>query len=184
MKQDHVAKRYAIAIFEIAKEIKAIDQMKEELQVVGEIFENTNLNETFFKHPRVSQTEKKEFVKTTFQGKICDTLLNTLFLLIDKKREGIISRVVEEFVKLTNLEQGIAEAQVYTTKPLTDAEKVAFEATFSKTSGKGKLTINNIVDPELIGGFKVRIGDRIYNGSILNQLKRIERRMINGNVSR
>lgn len=184
MKQDHVAKRYAIAIFEIAKENNAIDQIKDELQVVGEIFENTNLNETFFEQPRVSESEKKEFVKTTFQGKISNTLLNTLFLLIDKKRENILFKLVEEFVKLTNLEQGIAQAMVYTAKPLTDAQQVAFEATFSKASGKGKLTIKNIVDPELIGGFKVRIGDRIYNGSVINQLKRIERRMINGNVSR
>lgn len=184
MKQDHVAKRYAVAVFEIAKEINAVDQIKEELQMVAEIFENTNLNETFFKHPKVSQTEKKEFVKTTFHGKISETLLNTLFLLIDKKREGILFELVAEFVKLTNLEQGIAQAMVFTAKPLTDAQQIAFEATFSKASGKGKLTIKNIVDPELIGGFKVRIGDRIYNGSIINQLKRIERRMINGNVSR
>jgi F-type H+-transporting ATPase subunit delta len=183
MKQDNVAKRYAVAILELAKEMNAVEQIKTELQVVGEIFENTNMNETFFKHPKISEVEKKEFVRTTFQGKISDTLLNTLFLLIDKKREGIIFKLVEEFVKLTNVEQGIAEAKVYTAKPLTDAEKVAFEVTFSKVSGKGKLTIKNIVDPELIGGFKVRIGDRIFDGSVLNQLRRIERRMIKGNVS-
>jgi F-type H+-transporting ATPase subunit delta len=184
MKQDHVAKRYAVALLELAKETNAVDQIKQELQVIGEIFENTNLNETYFKHPKVSEADKKKFVKREFQGKICDTLLNTLFLLIDKKREGIIFKLVEEFMKLTNEEQGIAEAKVYTAKPLTKAEEVAFEATFSKASGKGKLTIKNIVDPELIGGFKVRIGDRVYDGSVLNQLKRIERRMIEGNVSR
>lgn len=184
MKQDHVAKRYAIAVFEIAKDKNIVGQITEELKVVSEVVENTDLFETFFKHPKVSRDEKKELVKKSFEGKISDTLLNTLFLLIDKKREGILFKMVEEFLKFTNEEQGIAEAKVYTVKPLTDEEKVAFEATFSKASGKDKLTINNIVDPELIGGFKVRIGDRIYDGSVLRQLRRIERRMISGNVSR
>lgn len=184
MKQDHVAKRYAIAVFELAKKNNVVEQITEELTVVSQILDNTNLFETYFKHPKVSRAEKKEFVKTTFEGKINDLLLNTLFLLIDKKREGILFKMVEEFVGLTNKEQGVAEAKVFTAKPLTDAEKIAFEATFSKASGKEKLTINNIVDPELIGGFKVRIGDRIYDGSVLNQLRRIERRMIKGNVSR
>jgi F-type H+-transporting ATPase subunit delta len=184
MKQDHVAKRYAIAVFELAKEQNAIALITEELKVVSEVFENTNLFETYFKHPKVSRDDKKALVKTSFHGKISDMLLNTLFLLIDKKREGMLFKIIEEFLKLTNDEQGIAEAKVYTAKPLTDVEKVAFEATFSKVAGKGKLTIDNIVDPELIGGFKVRIGDRIYDGSVLSQLRRIERRMIRGNVSR
>ncbi len=184
MKQDHVAKRYAIALFELAKEQNSVAQISEELEVVSEVVENTNLFDTYFKNPKVSAAEKKNLVQTSFQGKISDTLLNTLFLLIDKKREGILFKMVEEFLKLTHLEQGIAEAKVYTAKPLTDAEKIAFEATFSKVAGKAKLTINNIVDPELIGGFKVRIGDRIYDGSVLSQLRRIERRMISGNVSR
>lgn len=184
MKQDHVAKRYATALFELAKEQQTVVQTTEELKLVSEVVENTGLFDTFFKNPKVANTEKKELIKTSFEGKISDTLLNTLFLLIDKKREGILFKMVEEFVKLTNEEEGIAEAQVFTAKPLSSAEIVAFEATFSKVSGKGKLTINNIVDPELIGGFKVRIGDRIYDGSVLNQLRRIERRMIRGNVSR
>ncbi|OIJ11745.1 F0F1 ATP synthase subunit delta [Anaerobacillus alkalilacustris] len=184
MKQDHVAKRYATAVFELAKEQNAVEQMKEELQVVVEVVENTNLFDTFFKHPKITSERKKELVKASFQGKISDTLLSTLFLLIDKKREGILFKMAEEFLKLSNEEQGIAEAKVFTAKPLTDAEKVAFSATFSKVSGKGTLTIENIVEPELIGGFKVRIGDRIYDGSVLSQLRRIERRMISGNVSR
>lgn len=184
MKQDHVAKRYAIAVFELAKENNTIEQTTEELQVVKKVVEDTNVFETFFKHPKVSADQKKELVKASFHGKISDMLLNTLFLLIDKKREGILFKMVEEFMKLTNEVAGIAEAKVYTSKPLTDVEKIAFEATFSKVSGKEKLTINNIVDPELIGGFKVRIGDRIYDGSVLSQLRRIERRMISGNVSR
>jgi F-type H+-transporting ATPase subunit delta len=184
MKQDHVAKRYAIAVFELAKEQNAVAQITEELKVVNEVVENTDLFDTFFKHPKVTREQKKDLVKASFHGKISDTLLNTLFLLIDKKREGILFKLVEEFLKLTNEEQGVAEAKVFTAKPLTDGEQAAFAATFSKVSGKGKLTINNIVDPELIGGFKVRIGDRIYDGSVLSQLRRIERRMIRGNVSR
>ncbi|UTW70828.1 F0F1 ATP synthase subunit delta [Anaerobacillus sp. HL2] len=54
---------------------------------------------------------------------------------------------------------------IYCKATFTDVEKVAFEAILSKASGKDKLTITNIVDPEIIGGFKVRIGDRIYDGS-------------------
>lgn len=184
MKQDQVAKRYAIAVYELAKAENAVAQMTEELKLVSEVVANTNLFESFFNHPKVTRDDKKKLVKASFQGKISDTLLKTMYLLIDKKREGILFKMVEEFLKITNKEQGTAEAKVYTVKPLTDAEKIAFEATFSKVSGSAKLTITNIVDPELIGGFKVRIGDRIYDGSVLSQLRRIERRMISANVSR
>ena len=184
MKQNQVAKRYALAVYEIAKENNSIEETAEQLKLVEEVVNNTNLVDTFFENRKVSRAQKKEVIQTSFQGKISDTLLNTLFLLIDKNREGILFNLVEEFTKLKNIEQGIDEAHVYTAQALTDAEKQAFEATFLKASGKETLTIVNIVDASIIGGFKVRIGDRIYDGSVSNQLKRIQRRMTEGNVSR
>ena len=70
MKQDHVAKRYAIAVFELAKEQNAVAQITEELKVVSEVIENTNLFETFFKHPKVSAAQKRILFKQASKGKL------------------------------------------------------------------------------------------------------------------
>jgi F-type H+-transporting ATPase subunit delta len=151
--------------------------VEEELRVVKEVlFVNAELN-AVLKSPKQATEKKKEIVKAAFAS--VDTyVLNTLMLLIDRHRESQIPDVADGFIDLANEDRGIAYAKIYSIRPLTDEEREAFSSTFAAKVGKKSLQIENIVDSNLLGGVKLRIGNRIYDGSLRGKLDRLERKLL------
>lgn len=172
-----VAKRYALALFQLAKEQQLLEKVGEELRIVKEVlFVNDELK-AILKSPKVLKDKKKEILTEAF-GSLNTYVLNTLMLLVDRHRADEIHAVAEEFIELSNEENGIEEADVYTIRPLTDEEKLALSASFAAKIGKKALQIENIVDSDLLGGIKIRIGNRIYDGSLRGKLDRLERKLL------
>lgn len=184
MKRHPVGIRYATAMFEIATEKDVLSQTAQELELVLKVIEDSNALTDVFNHPKMTSAQKKEFIKEGFSKEISQDTLNLLYVLIDNGRMNDFFHVVDNFKELVNEQQGVAEAIVTTVKPLSDEEKKAVNDVFSKKSGKQKLRIQNVVDKDIIGGLIVRIGDRVYDGSISRQLEQIQKKMIYGNVSR
>jgi F-type H+-transporting ATPase subunit delta len=177
MSNSMVAKRYASALFQIAKEQQILSTVEEELRVVKEVLQyNTDLK-AVLKSSKLTIDKKKEVIKAAFVS-INSYVLNTLLILIDRHREDEIVEVVDQFIELSNNEMGIAEAEVFSIRPLTDAERAAISTTFAAKVGKKSLRIENIVDSELLGGVKLRIGNRIYDGSLRGKLNRLERKLL------
>jgi F-type H+-transporting ATPase subunit delta len=172
-----VAKRYALALFQIAKEQQLLGVVEEELRVVKEVFVyNTDLK-ALLKSSKLTIDKKKEILTTAFTS-VNPYVLNTLMILIDRHREDEIIEVANQFLELANEEKGIADAQVISTRELSEAEREAISATFGAKVGKKSLRIENIVDSELLGGVKLRIGNRIYDGSLRGKLDRLERKLL------
>ena len=84
-------------------------------------------------------------------------------------------QMADHFIEMANDARGIAEATVYSIRPLTEAENEAAFFNICKEVGKKSLRIENIVDSNLLGGIKVRIGNRIFDGSLRGKLERLER---------
>ncbi|MFD1735202.1 F0F1 ATP synthase subunit delta [Bacillus salitolerans] len=177
MSNGTVAKRYAIALFQVAKEQNLLEKVEQELLAIKTVFaENKELN-SVLNHPKVTKETKKSLVKESFAN-VSTPVLNTLMILIDRHRQAIISDVVEFFIGAANDERGIADAKVYSARELTEDEKKTLESTFAKKVGKSALRIQNIVDKSVIGGVKLRIGNRIYDGSVSGKLARVERELL------
>lgn len=177
MTSSMVAKRYALALFQIAKEQNLLERVEEELRVVKEVFAYNSDLMSVLKSPKLEIDRKKTIIKEAFAS-MNPYLLNTLLLLLDHHREDEIIAVADGFIGLANDERGIAEAEVYTTRPLTDAEREAFSSSFAEKVGKKSLRIENIVDSNLLGGVRLRIGNRIYDGSLRGKLDRLERKLL------
>ncbi|MDZ5471813.1 F0F1 ATP synthase subunit delta [Bacillus sp. 31A1R] len=177
MSNSTVAKRYALALFQLAKENQLLDQMESELRVVKEVVNNSDNLNAVLKSPKLSNEKKKEILKESFES-FSVYVLNTLMILIDRHREDHISDVADHFIQLANDERGIAEAIVYTIRPLTEAERQALSESFATKFGKKSLRIDNIVDSNLLGGIKLRIGNRIFDGSLRGKLERLERQLL------
>lgn len=172
-----VANRYAYALFQLAKEKQLLEPMEEELRVVREVVSaNTGLN-TVLKSPKVSKQEKEQLIRKAFSA-VNPYVLNTLLILIDRHREEHIAHVADQFITLANVEKGIAEATVVSTRLLTEEESKALSSTFAAKVGKKSLRIENKVDSNLLGGVKVRIGNRIFDGSLQGKLERLERQLL------
>ncbi|WP_374723646.1 F0F1 ATP synthase subunit delta [Calidifontibacillus erzurumensis] len=177
MSQNAVASRYALALYQLAKEQNLLEQLEQEFKVVEQVLNENPKFLTILKHPKVSKDAKKALVKDVFKD-ASQTLVNTILLLIDRKREDLLLEIAEQYFLLANEARGIAEAKVYSVRPLTADEEQALSEVFAKKIGKSELRIKNIVDNSLIGGIKLRIGNTIYDGSVKGKLERIERQLL------
>jgi F-type H+-transporting ATPase subunit delta len=172
-----VAKRYALAIFDIAKEQNTIDQIEQQLVTVKNTLQNSDELTAVLEHPKVTKGKKKQLLNDVFSSIISKEVLNTLYLLVDRKREEVVAELVSQYTLLANEERGIADAVVYTVKPLSESELSALTQAFSKRLGKKSLRIQNIVDEKLVGGVKLVAENQVFDGSVLGQLTRIQREL-------
>jgi F-type H+-transporting ATPase subunit delta len=173
MSNSTVANRYAAALFQVAKENDQVAQIGDQMRVVKEALRQNPELLSFLKLPKVSVEKKKEVVKEAFSA-ASSYIVNTLLLMIENRREDYLLQMAEEYIVLANNERGIAEATVTSVRPLSEAEKSSLSAAFAKKIGKKTLEIQNIVDPKLLGGLKVRIGNRIFDGSLRGKLDRLK----------
>ena len=172
-----VAKRYAAALFQVAKEQNVLSQFEAELREVKQVFSTEKALTDFLEHPKVSNASKKDLLTTSFAG-ISVQILNTLFIMLDRHRVEEITPMAAEFIELANNENSTAEADVYTVRPLSEAELQAVSAAFAAKVGKRTLKLNNIADSSIIGGMKLRIGNRIFDGSVSGKLERLNRQLL------
>ena len=177
MSNSIVAKRYAVALFEIAKEKNNLDAMAEEIRVVKEVFSSNEELNAFLKQPKILLQQKQQVLSGALAG-VSQYIKNTIMLMIERHRTDEIAHMAEEFVGLCNEHKSVAEATVYTTRPITDAEREAISSVFAPKVGKNTLRIENIVDRDIIGGMKLRIGNRIFDGTVIGKLNRLERQLL------
>ncbi|MDQ0269256.1 F0F1 ATP synthase subunit delta [Cytobacillus purgationiresistens] len=172
-----VAKRYALALFQLANEHQLLDQMEEELRAVKDVVNHNSEFKAVLKSPKLPIEKKKEIVKEAFAS-VNTYVLNTLLIMIERHREDHISGVVDHFISQANELKGIAEATVYSVRPLSDDERKELSASFAAKVGKKSLRIENIVDTNLLGGLKLHIGNKIFDGSLRGKLDRLERQLL------
>ncbi|WP_226671454.1 F0F1 ATP synthase subunit delta [Metabacillus litoralis] len=177
MSKGIVAKRYAVALFQLAQEQNAIDQIESELQVVKEVFTTNQDLVDVLSHPKVTNEMKKSIVKEAFTN-LSQQVVNTLLLLVDRHRVDVVTEVVSHFVDQANEFRGTEDAIVYSIRPLSETELSSISSSFAKKIGKKSLRLQNVIDTKLIGGVKLRIGNRIYDGSVSGKLERIERQLV------
>lgn len=175
-----IAERYAEALFQLANEKQRTEELLESSQVVRDVFRDNPKLGAFLSHPSVSGDKKNQFLGTVFGG-IERDILHTVKLLVERHRTDIIPAVMHAFVQKVNDAKGIAEAQVYTARKLTDDTLGKLESVFAKRFGKESLHLENVVDPSVIGGVKVRIGNTIYDGSLSGKLNRMKREIVSFN---
>lgn len=165
-----VAKRYARALFEVAKERGLIDQIESELKdIVAAVEQNQELSK-ILTHKQIAQESKEQLLKDLFGAHVAVETLNFLSVLIDNGRELELADCVAAYVAMANEARGIADAVVTTAKRLGEEEVKQLAEQFGKQVNK-TLRVQTVVDPAILGGVVVRIGDRLYDGSIKRKLE-------------
>ncbi|AOV08829.1 F0F1 ATP synthase subunit delta [Sporosarcina ureilytica] len=177
MSKSIVANRYALALFKTAQENGQIDIIQQELLEIKQVFQTNQELEELLQNPRLSIAKKKELLAELFNG-ANQFVQNLLFILLEKNRMEEILNFVDEFVMIANDAAGVADAKVYSTRALTVKETAAISSTFAAKIGKQSLRIENIIDPSLIGGIRLQIGNRIYDSSLSGKLNRLQRDLI------
>lgn len=176
-KETIVAKRYAKALFEVARERGKIADVEQELEAIADAL---NANPDYVKlleHPNIGASVKVDMLRQAVGAGVSEEVFNTLQLLVLRGRESILRDLVAQYSQVANEALGQAQAKVYTPLPLTEVESNHVAVAFGQLTGK-RIRVENIVDPSLLGGLQVRIGDRLYDGSLSGKLQRIQKALI------
>ncbi|MBA9027870.1 F0F1 ATP synthase subunit delta [Peribacillus huizhouensis] len=172
-----VAKRYSRALFQIAQEQNLLDQLEEELTAVREVFNSDKELLAFLTQPKIPVKSKKDVITQSFSS-VSRHVQNTLLIMVERHRTDSIAQMALEFIELANEAKSVAEATVYTVRPLSDHESEAVSSVFAAKVGKRTLKITNIADKSILGGIKLRIGNRIFDGSVNGKLERLSRQLL------
>jgi F-type H+-transporting ATPase subunit delta len=169
-----VANRYARALFEVAEERHSVEPIETQLSAVTQTLDNNQDLRRVLMHPQVSSENKKTLVGKLFEKDAGLEVLNLLRLLIDRKRESIIDDVLEAYTHMADLKRGILDVTVTTAVPLDDEEEKDLAARLGNVLGK-QLRMHTKVNEKIIGGILLRIGDRLYDGTIAGKLAGFKR---------
>ena len=177
MIESTVAKRYAAALFELALSKQSLQEVGQDLKAINTAISSNEELVSVLNAPKIPTARKKEIVAEIFVGANAD-VLNTVLLLLDKKRVSEIAGVEAAFQKLAADAQGYAEATVYSTRALTDAEKEEVSSAFGQLVGVEQLEITNEIDPSVIGGVRVQIGNYIFDNTVASKLEGLKRTLV------
>ncbi|RKD31532.1 F0F1 ATP synthase subunit delta [Thermohalobacter berrensis] len=178
-----VSKRYAEALFEVALEMDKLDNFKEEISDISNVFESEEKLKIVFEHPKLSKKEKKDIVDSIFKDRVSQEILNLLYIIIDKGRERYITEIKKEYIKLYNEEKNIVEAVAITAVPMAEEEKVKLQNRLSEKLNKN-IVLKNKIDKKVIGGVLIKIGDKIIDSSIKGQLDNIAKKLKDTRVTK
>lgn len=177
MNEESVARRYAAALFAQAKETGLLRLVRDDLDSVAQAYKQVRALRTILDEPFITQERKKGALNAAFGGKISASTLSFLNLLTDKRRLDIIPEVSEEFRRLVRASDNIALATAQTAVPLSPADTERLQQSLEARTGL-KLELKTSVDPSLIGGVLVRIGDTVYDGSVRGNLERLREQLL------
>lgn len=163
-----VARPYAEAAFRSALEKNALAQVGDSLALVAAVAADETVR-SILSNPRVSAAQKKELFAEVAGARLDDITRSLVSILVDSRRDELIGAIAEQFDALRHDEERVLEARITSAKPLTDAQRAEIVAALERRYGK-KVEVALDVDPELLGGARIQIGDQVIHASVRDAL--------------
>lgn len=172
------ARRYAEAAFEIARRDGTLDRWTDDLRTAADLLVRDELARVV-DNPAVPFTARRDILEQLLEPRISPQAFNLCVLIAQRGRLSILPAVAAEYKRLVDRERGIVPALVSSATPLEPAELEAIGARVREMTG-AQAEIETRVDPALIGGITVRIGDRLIDASVRGRLERLRDRIVAG----
>ena len=172
MYEADIAKRYAEAVYGVAKEKDKVKEIYDMLNSLMELYINDSEFRNFMLHPLIENSEKKGFLGKIFTD-ADDITMNIIDYLVDKDRIEIIRYIVSEYLKLYYLENNEVEVTGIFSKELSEEQFDLLKSKLEKKVGK-KIILKIEIDKDIIGGGIIKMGDQIIDGSIKRQIENIK----------
>jgi len=169
------ARRYADAAFETGRAEGTLDAWEHDMGAIRAALGHRELRR-LMQHPAVPFAEKERVMRAVLGDGVGAGAINLVLLMVRRGRPGAIEPMIVRFEQLLRRERGIALAEVRTALPLDESGRAEIAARLRALTGQ-QVEMDESVDPELIGGIAVRIGDRLYDASVRSRLERLRTRL-------
>ena len=174
---EYLDRRYALALYEVAEKKGKVDEYLGDLREICNLIDNNNDFLEVIKHPQIGTKQKKKTFINIFKDKIDEELLSFLLILIEKDRILFLKEKLKEMEKIHLERLNVLQGIVKTTIPLEEYEYNALVEKLEKKYNKD-IILKKIIDPEILGGIYVRIGNDIIDGTVKTRLEDLKKLML------
>ena len=172
---EEIAQVYARALFEVAQEHDVLDRVRDELgQFADELAENRDL-QVFFFSPYFSSQEKKDGIARVIEG-ADERFVRFLELLAERHRLPVVFRMRRAFDALWREERKLLPVSVTSAVELESALVEDIGRKIEEQTGR-KVELSSTVDPDVLGGIVLQVGDRVLDASVRNRLERLRKQV-------
>ncbi|MCF6297846.1 MAG: ATP synthase F1 subunit delta [Flavobacteriaceae bacterium] len=178
MNESRAAIRYAKAILSLSLDSKKADIIDADMLLIASTVEENVDLQLMLNSPIIKSEQKKSILVAIFDKKVDAISIKLINLLVENKRLALLPEVAKQYIFIYDKHKGNQVAKVTTAIPLTaDLEKKVL-AKIKEITGKN-VTLENSVDPTIIGGFILRVGDKQFDTSILGKMNNLRREFEN-----
>lgn len=167
-----ISNRYALALFEAGLDLEKTNEFKKELDFLKVVFEKEKKLLQILNHPKINKGEKRELIDKIFKERISQEMVNFLYILIDKRREGYILEIIDRYKELFNEHENIAKVVAVTAVPMEEKSKNRLQEVLSNKLEK-KIELINEVDSTILGGVLLKLQNKQLDGTVKGQLESI-----------
>ena len=175
-KDASVARRYAEALFQVAKKRDEVDAVADNLHEVAQAVNGSRELMSALHHPLLTDEKKRAIVRGVFGGRVREDVERFLFLVIEKGRAVLLPQMVEEFDRMGDELRGQADAEAISAVALSPQQTAHLEAALNQKFGV-QVRLKTRVDAEILGGLIVRVGDKLIDGSVATRLQQMNEQL-------
>ena len=177
MIEERLVAGYAQALFEVANERGVAGDVEKDLEGIKELLRTNKKFRDVLYHPAIIKTEKKDIINKTI-GPQCSNkwVRNLLFILIEKRRERILDSLPDVFKEVAGRIKGVTHVKVQTAFPLPESKLIKLKENLEELTKK-TVELETEVNKDIIGGIIIRIGNKIIDGSVINNLKNLKKNL-------
>ncbi len=171
-----IASRYAVALFDLAIEQNQLDAYQQQLAWINDVFKDDTVFQ-FFGSAKIGSSKKKDVLVTIIKEHVDNYIINFLFILIDKRRMSLIHVIAKEFHSICNKHKNIQEGIVYSIRKLANEEIEHIEKSVGEKLDS-KVELRNHINPRLLSGVKIVIGDTVIDGSLQAKMTQLKSQLL------
>ena len=162
-------------MFQIAVESGELERWLDDLTQLADSITNEEFRQTM-SAPRISMAQKESLIRESLGSSVGPLALNLMCLLTSRGQVQVLPGIADSFQEMLDAHQGIERAEVVSAVSLSDAQREQVAQMLNDLSGKD-VRLTTRVDPEILGGLVIRIGDRVMDGSARARLQNMRREL-------
>lgn len=174
MSEIRVASRYAKSLIDLAIEQNHLEDVKKDMQLFADVLRGSTELQAVLKNPIISLDRKIGILKELFSSKVSKVTLSFFDIMVNKGRAEVLYATAKEFIEQYNLHKNILKAKVESATELNAAAEKEIIAAVQQATGK-EIILEKVVNPDLIGGFVLTVGDKQFDASILKGLNSLRK---------
>jgi len=171
--------RYANATYIAASKSSSLDKVEEELLAIKNSAENSREFASFLENPLISRDAKTKTVEDILKGKTTNVTMNLMTTLAGNARLNNVVGITDNYIQLMKAKRGEVEATIISAEPLNKAQTAAVSDAMKSQFPKGaKVVLKSEVDPSILGGLQIQIGDKFLDLSVGARIDEVSRTVV------